>query len=249
MNVSHLINELEAMHEAKVVESSTYSYPLFTVNVSYYPVQKTPMDILMKMMLIAFQKAPIQSTEVLASILLVEPLFIADLTEKMVKAGLIVKGDDHSYQLTEKGTKQLEAGIFEEQLELVQEEILYSDVHESEMEGDIEMLETLDDIPESLSYASEHIDSINEQNVVQAIQLSLTQHSDEEESAPPIFINAIESFEIGAITDIPISIFTLEEKRSGRTFTRVFNHFSKKWDDMLATFVSENEKSLRQTNK
>ena len=129
MNHRHLINELENKHDAKVIHTKENSFPVFTTTVSYYPIQKTPMDILMKMMLIAFQKAPIKATDVLANILLVEPLFIEDLTSKMRQAHLIEMAEGEPYKLTSKGLGQLEAGIFEEQLELVTEEVYYSAHH------------------------------------------------------------------------------------------------------------------------
>ena len=246
MNHRHLMNELENKHDAKVIHTKENSFPVFTTSVSYYPIQKTPMDILMKMMLIAFQKAPIKATDVLANILLVEPLFIEDLTSKMQQAHLIEIAEGEPYKLTSKGLEQLEAGIFEEQMDLVTEEVYYSAIHETILNGDIDAIFERDDIPEPLEYVEEQIEHIHEANVVEQLQQSISESellSDEENEAPQAFVNAIESFEIGSIQDIPITIFILKEEGTDRLFARVFNHFTNDWDAILDEYVSENERS------
>ena len=246
MNHRHLINELENKHDAKVIHTKENSFPVFTTTVSYYPIQKTPMDILMKMMLIAFQKAPIKATDVLANILLVEPLFIEDLTSKMCQAHLIEIAEDETYQLTSKGLGQLEAGIFEEQLELVTEEVYYSAIHETIINGDIDAIFEMDDIPDPLDYVEEHVEQIHEANVVEQLQQDMSESellNDEENETPQAFVNAIEAFEIGSIQDIPITIFILKDRGTDRLFARVFNHFTNDWDAVLDQYVSENERS------
>ena len=246
MDVKHLINELENKHDAKVIRTKDNSFPVFTTTLHYYPVQKTPMDILMKMMLIAFQKAPIKATGVLANILLVEPLFIEDLTLKMLQADLIEISDDETYKLTKKGFAQLKAGIFEEQLELVTEEAYYSAIHETIVSGDIDAIFEMDDIPEPLSYVEEQLNALNEKNVVEVLQqmmLANTEHEEDEKASSQLFINAIESYDIGSIQDIPMTIFILKENRTDRLFARVFNHFTLDWDPVLEQFVTKNERS------
>ena len=245
-NVNHLKNELENKHDAKVIHTKDNSFPVFTTTLRYYPIQKTPMDILMKMMLIAFQKAPIKATEVLANILLVEPLFIEDLTTKMLQADLIEMSDDDTYKLTTKGFTQLEAGIFEEQLEIVTEEAYYSAIHETIVNGDMDAIFEMDDIPEPLPYVDEEIAELKEANVVEVIQQSMLEDMEEDDEAsatPQVFVSAIESYEIGSIQDIPLTIFILKENRTDRLFARVFNHFTNDWDSVLEQFVTENERS------
>ena len=245
-NVNHLRNELENKHDAKVIHTKDNSFPVFTTTLRYYPIQKTPMDILMKMMLIAFQKAPIKATEVLANILLVEPLFIEDLTMKMLQANLIEISEDATYKLTTKGFLQLEAGIFEEQLEIVTEEAYYSAIHETIINGDMDAIFEMDDIPEPLPYVEEQFDELNEINVVEVLQQSMLANMEDEDEAPATpqaFVSAIESYEIGSIQDIPMTIFILQENRTDRLFARVFNHFTNDWDSVLEQFVTENERS------
>ena len=243
-NVKHLRNELENKHDAKVIHTKDNSFPVFTTTLHYFPIKKTPMDILMKMMLISFQKAPIKATEVLANILLVEPLFIEDLTMKMLQANLIEISDDDTYKLTTKGFAQLEAGIFEEQLEIVTEEAYYSAIHETIVNGDMDAIFEMDDIPEPLPYVDEHIDELNEANVVEVLQQSMLAEIEEEApTTPQAFVNAIESYEFGSIQDIPLTIFILKENQTDRLFARVFNHFLNDWDPVLEQFVTENERS------
>lgn len=243
-DVKYLKNELENKHDAKVIHTKDNSFPIFTTTLRYYPIQKTPMDILMKMMLVAFQKAPIKATEVLANILLVEPLFIEGLTIKMLQADLIEISDDDTYKLTTKGFSQLEAGIFEEQLELVTEEVYYSAIHETIVNGDMDAIFEMDEIPDPLPYADEQINELNEGNVVEVLQQSMLEDMEEDESTvtPQAFINAIESYEIGTILDIPLTTFILKEHRTDRLFARVFNHFTNDWDPILEQFVTENER-------
>ena len=245
-DVKHLINELENKHDAKVIRTKDNSFPVFTTTLCYYPVQKIPMDILMKMMLIAFQKAPIKATGVLANILLVEPLFIEDLTMKMLQANLIEISDDETYKLTKKGFTQLEARVFEEQLELVTEEAYYSTIHETIINGDMDSIFEMDDIPEPLSYVEEQLGNLNEKNVVEVLQQmtleNMEQHEDAKASSQ-LFINNIESYDIGSIQDIPMTIFILKENRTDRLFARVFNHFTNDWDPVLEEFVTANERA------
>ena len=242
-NHQHLINELESQHDAKVIVTKERSYPMFTTMIHYYPIIKTPMDILMKMMLIAFQKAPIKAPNVLANILLVEPLFIEDLTSKMVVANLIVQEENEPYQLTAKGFAQLQAGIFEERLELVSEEVYYSAIHETILQGDVEKVFELEDIPAPIEYASEEIESIHETNVMEALQHLMNAYQlEDEDDKPQTFITAIDGYEVGSIQDMPMVIFVLKETGTERLFARVYNQYTGAWDDELTQFVTDHEK-------
>ena len=131
-----LKNELQQNNKVKILHSSRWSLPIHSIEVEYKPVKRTKMDVLMKMMLLAFQKAEIVEAEQLSELLLVEQLFIEDLINIMSRTGLIEKMDG-LFALTAKGNQQLENGIFEEEQEMESQIVLYSTSHEAFLTGDI----------------------------------------------------------------------------------------------------------------
>ena len=82
-----LAAQLTQMDGAKIVHETSFCIPVHAFKVTYHPVLKKPMDILMKMMLISFQTGVFRDGETLADVLLVEPLFINDLLNKINKNG------------------------------------------------------------------------------------------------------------------------------------------------------------------
>ena len=88
-----LKNELQQNNKVKILHSSRWSLPIHSIEVEYKPVKRTKMDVLMKMMLLAFQKAEIVEAAQLSELLLVEQLFIEDLINIMRRTGLIEKKD------------------------------------------------------------------------------------------------------------------------------------------------------------
>ena len=86
-----LTKELQQDFNVKIMDSLSWSLPVHSIEIAYQTVMRTKMDILMKMMLIAFEKADIATAEELSDILLVEQLFINDLIDKMTRTGVIEK--------------------------------------------------------------------------------------------------------------------------------------------------------------
>ena len=86
-----LTKELQQDFNVKIMGSLSWSLPVHSIEIEYQTVMRTKMDILMKMILIAFGKAEIATTEELSEILLVEQLFINDLIDKMSRTGVIEK--------------------------------------------------------------------------------------------------------------------------------------------------------------
>lgn len=243
---------LRTQHDAEIVNTREFTFPLHTVNVSYNPIVKTPMDILMKMMLKSFHRAPIKATDVLANILLVEPLFIEDLTKKMLASHLIEKDEEGIYCLTDIGHSQLAAGVYEEQLDLVTEEIFYSTIHEAMLSGDIEPILEIEELPEPLSYAEEKLESLDEKNVILQLQERLDQSidfdsTDDEAANAQAFITSLQSYEAIQIQDIPCLLFILKDKKDDRLFARVYNMFTLQWDTALETFIQDHERTSWQS--
>lgn len=112
--VLQLQKELTQNPPVEIKKQMQYAIPIHTLEVKYHPVMRNVMDILMKMMLISFEKAKLKNVELLAEILLVELLFIHDLTNKMLRLGMIVK--EQEFALTAKGKAQLESGILKRNL-------------------------------------------------------------------------------------------------------------------------------------
>ena len=107
-----LTRELQHDFNVKIMDSFSWSLPIHSIEIGYETVKRTKMDILMKMMLISFQKGEIASAEELSEMLLVEQLFINDLINKMSRTGLVEKRGG-SFALTEAGELQLENGVFD----------------------------------------------------------------------------------------------------------------------------------------
>ncbi|WHT48029.1 hypothetical protein QNH10_18600 [Sporosarcina thermotolerans] len=113
----HLRNEILRDPNVKLLATEKWALPIQVIDVEFETVKRTKMDVLMKMLLIAFKTSEFSSVEVVSDILVVEPLFVQDITDRMSRAGLIVKNSG-VYSLTEAGRQQLDAGIFVESPEM-----------------------------------------------------------------------------------------------------------------------------------
>ncbi|MGG2103880.1 hypothetical protein [Lysinibacillus pakistanensis] len=123
-----LLRELQQNRMIKIVKTDEWCIPIATVEVTYEPVRRSTMDVLMTMLLTSIREANFSSAQELSELLLVDPLFIADLVSLMSRVNLIDKQEGF-YQLTSKGQQQLERGIFEEELELETATLYYSPCH------------------------------------------------------------------------------------------------------------------------
>lgn len=218
-------------NDVTIEKQINYAIPVHTMEVKYHPVIRNAMDILMKMMLISFNKAQLKNAELLADILLVEPLFIHDLTNKMQRLGMIVK--DEVYKLTAKGEAQLASGIFEEELEETSYFVQYSSLHETILEGDLEQFDELEQFPDVFpTIDSEEVVAIDESLLVHYIQQQLTEQPLADDEAPQ-FITSIVSSESIQINDVPVICFIAFNEQDNRQFARVYNTLTGEWDARL----------------
>lgn len=104
------MRELQQNRNIKIVKTAEWCIPIRTVDVTYKPVRRSTMDVLMTMLLLSIQEADFGNTQELSELLLVDPLFIEDLISLMIRVNL-VRNEDDFYRLTEKGQQQLERGI------------------------------------------------------------------------------------------------------------------------------------------
>ncbi len=235
-----LAKELLQNPNFEIKKQLQYSIPVHTLEVSYHPVVRNAMDILMKMMLISFQKAKLQSPAILADILLVEPLFIHDLTNKMMHLQMIQK-EEH-YTLTAKGIAQLQAGIFEEELPLVSRHLQYSALHKGILQGDIETLLDIEQFPDSFPYMdSEEIGALDEAMLVEQLQ-ALEQSNELAEDEAQTFITSIHATESIQINDVPVLCFVLYDQKEERHDVRAYNTLTNEWDTHVASILFTHEK-------
>lgn len=227
-----LANQLEK-DGVKVIQSDIWCIPIHTLQIKYEPIQKRSMDILMKILLFSFQKSNFRNAEQLSDILLVEPLFIEDLIGKLLKNGLLEKHEEF-YQLSEKGKGQFLQGVFEESLEPVSEEILYSPTHEKMVEGDIEAVLDYDDFPETMyRHLPEEEPEINEQSILKGILMKTEEQTD-------IEIKKILSVEHIQTNDVPCIEFITQN--DNQKIVRVWNTLLDTWDKQLENQITELER-------
>lgn len=225
---NQLKTELEKEIGGTVIQSDIWCIPVHTYQIQYEPVQKKSMDILMKILLFSFQKSNFSSAEQLSDILLVEPLFVEDLIQKLLKNGLLEKEQDY-YKLSEKGKTQFSKGVFEEVLDVVTEDILFSPVHESLLEGDIEQVLDFDDFPETMyRYIPNEEHELNEESILKEIRTKQVD-SDEENQ---IEIKKILSMDYVQTNDVPCIEFIVQ-KQSDEKIVRVWNTLMEDWDKQL----------------
>lgn len=236
---SRLLKELQTDLNVKVMDSLSWGLPMHTVEITFKTVLRTKMDILMKMMLITFQKSITATAEELSDILLVEPLFIQDLIGKMER-GSLIETSGSGFSLTAAGVHQLETGIFEHEAESESREMLYSPCHEQFLKG--ELKEKVIVSQEIYRYASDFTnwDStfFEEDDLLNAVKR--------------MDVESIEGnvqkvvAEIGLATElqldlVPVLEFRLFNKTEDIFYARVWNTLSGHWDEILEAQLNERE--------
>lgn len=144
--MSKLRSELASNKDVTIVKELSWHLPLVSYEVSFARIKRLKMDILMKMLLLAFQEADIRRPAALAEMLFVEELFIRDLIDKMHSTQLI-RLETKGYRLTDKGHGHLEKGIFEEAMEGGEAIVSFSAVHDSYSLMEAELAEDLEKLP------------------------------------------------------------------------------------------------------
>lgn len=220
-----LTMQIEQQLEAKVLDVQQFTIPYAIIDITYTPMIKKRMDILMKMLLTSYQSGQFTNSEQLASILQVEALFINDLTRQMEHSKLIIV--DETMTLTAKGEEQLKQGVYEEQLPVAQIELMYSSLHDQLFAINIDDLELLDDLPEPLANVEERLPE--EAPMLEAITKHLKlQHNDQH-------VQSIEQAEQVELYDFPIALFICFDQKNDRYFSRAYNLYVHEWDDTIAS--------------
>ena len=241
-----LTEELTKNAQVSLLQADTWCVPVHTLNVTYKPVIRTKMDILMKMLFLSLKDTHFESAEQISEILLVEQLFVEDLLSKMEKTGLITKVDSYN-QLTEKGQKQFASGVFEEEQDPTSTELLYSPTHRSFLNGDIEEVLEFEDFPDQI-FRFQNTESelnLDDQVVIEKIRLQNDDDEDQLEELQEkdkLYITSIDSVEDVQVNDVPCIEFLLYDVEKDQFFPRVWNTLMDKWDEKLENIIQENEK-------
>ena len=235
-----LKKELLQNVQAKVVSSTAWTIPLQTIEVEYKPVKRIKMDVLMKMMLITCQKAKVTSAKQISELLLVEQLFMEDLIDLMKRTRLI-EITDQVYTLTEKGCKQLEDGIFEEELETQTYSLLYSPSHATFLQGEIKPALDGEEKLKLFRYASDEKTRVKWEDMVLIDALQASGLKTVDGDLQTIVSEIVSTSEL-YVDDVPCFEFILYNKSEDLLYARVWNTFLDQWDEALENELNEKER-------
>ncbi|MCZ2258205.1 hypothetical protein [Sporosarcina sp. G11-34] len=235
-----LTKELQQDFNVKIMESMSWSLPVHSIQIEYQTVKRTKMDILMKMMLIAFGKAEIETAEELSEILLVEQLFINDLINKMTRTGLIEKKGS-SFTLTDAGFKQLETGIFVHEPESGSKLAIYSPSHQSFLKGEVKNITHQEN---ELYRFKSAFDAKSEASLEETALLNALKKIGVESDEGNVQIVVSEIVSVADIqTDlVPCIEFHLYNVAEDLFYARVWNTLTDHWDETLETQLNEKER-------
>ncbi len=235
------MRELQQNRHIKIVKTDEWCIPIRTVEVTYEPVRRSTMDVLMTMLLMSIQEADFANAQELSELLLVDPLFIEDLVSKMTRVNLIVQTEGF-YRLTSKGQQQLERGIFEEELDAEMANLYYSPCHLAFLAVDEDNMEEYDDLPELYRYVDEEAEK--QEHFEEARLIEALQQEDEEKAgagASQKIIAKIVQTDAKQINDSPCLEFVLHDKEQEIVFARVWNVLLNQWDSHLEQQLIEKE--------
>lgn len=151
--IKRLQKEIARTHDAALVDTVQWTVPMQRLTVTYAPVERLSMDILMKMLLMAFHELHVTSLDTISELLAVEHLFVDDLTNTLLRNELVAIDND-VYVLTARGSEQLASGVYENAQQDEQLLVTYSPLHDAYFLDDVTALYTLD-LPEPYDYVNE----------------------------------------------------------------------------------------------
>lgn len=224
---------LAANPDVVILNEAVWQLPLSVYEVTYGRLKRLKMDILMKMLLFAFQETDIRRAAALADMLAVEELFISDLIHKMKSAGLIALGKT-GYVLTSKGFDYLEKGIFEEELDDGQAVISFSESH-----GDYRIVE-MDGQSEEAEFPLFRYAAEGKPDSELMYEL-LSREMDAAEENFQLLVSGIKDMTEKEAIYIPCIEFQLYDRKQDLFFSRVWNTGSSLWDEALEKAVEERE--------
>lgn len=221
----------------EIKETAVWYVPVSIFDTSFTRVKRSKMDILMKMMLIAFEKTDIRRAANLTEMLLVEELFIADLMEKMQRSGQI-RLEKSIFKLTTKGREQLESGIMEEEMDAESTELFYSATHDDfwpETKN-----ESIPEVDEKAVYRYVHTEErVDEERMFEVLS---DQKNRLDEHGFQTVVADVHRFEKRTVDNVPCLEFQLYNKEQDIFYVRVWNTWLERWDDKLEKQIEEEER-------
>ncbi|GKV68175.1 hypothetical protein NCCP2716_06730 [Sporosarcina sp. NCCP-2716] len=235
-----LREELLQPKDVRLLEEADWALPAVRLAVTYTTVEKTTMDILMKMILLTLKQLPVDNGSEIAGLLGVEPLFVDDLLLMMERDGLAL--NKNGWSITEKGIDQLEAGLYihaEEQVKsvltycpLLQE--FYEDAALPAESGASGLFRCAPDTgpPETDSVPRDGLASI----------LAAALETDNTENRAKV-ISGITEITVVGTSAIPCFEYRLYNESKDMLFARVWNTAAKQWDGRLEEIILAEERT------
>lgn len=233
--MKELQKNLEANSEVSVIKKQIWKLPIVLYDVGFSRVKRLKMDVLMKMLLFAFQETEIHRAANLAELLLVEELFIRDLMEKMQRTGLI-QLEKRGYRLTAKGFDYLEKGIFDEEMEGDDTVMSFSSVHDAYALASQNEHPEADEAMPLYRYFKKA--ALNKERVQ---QLLLSEMVFPEEEGFQVIATDVTSCIEQETNFIPCIEFQLYDSKQDLFYARIWNTLSGTWDETLAKQIEERE--------
>ncbi|HSI66028.1 MAG TPA: hypothetical protein VK947_01350, partial [Planococcus sp. (in: firmicutes)] len=214
---SELRSNLTSNLDVSVLNEQVWGLPVISYDVKFDRVKRLKMDILMKMLLFAFQETEIRRAATLADMLFVEELFISDLIDKMQRTKLIQSGKK-GYQLTAKGYEYLEKGIFEEEMKADQALVSFSAVH------DEYLMASENELPANGASLEPYRYAVKEKVKKDRIHQLLAKETQEtDEQGLQILVTEVASCIERTVEHIPCIEFQLFDRKQDIYFARVWN--------------------------
>ncbi|ANU11907.1 hypothetical protein A1A1_17130 [Planococcus antarcticus DSM 14505] len=220
--------------DVSIINDELWKLPIVLYDVGFSRVKRLKMDILMKMLLLAFQEADIRRAATLSDMLFVEELFISDLIDKMQRTGLIGL-EKPGYKLTAKGYDYLGKGIFDEEMDGDETVIAYSTVHDQYRLAEDNGPEAEETLP---LYRYSVKGNLNKDRLQQL--LSKERLAVEEESFQTVVTGITGCVEHDKIY-IPCIEFQLYDRKQDIFYARVWNTLTGSWDETLEKQIEARE--------
>ena len=221
--------------DVSIVNDKVWKLPIVLYDVGFSRVKRLKMDILMKMLLLAFQEVDIRRAATLSDMLFVEELFISDLIDKMQRTGLIGL-EKSGYKLTAKGYDYLAKGIFDEEMDGDKTVISYSAAHDQyRLAEDGGHAEAGDELP---VYRYPVKGSLNKDRMQQLLSKEL---SDRGEQSFQTIVSGITSCVEHDTVHIPCIEFQLYDQQQDIFYARVWNTLTGSWDETLEKQIEARE--------
>jgi len=237
-----LSKELLGDLDVEIMSSSVWRLPIHAVEVAYQTVQRTKMDILMKMILIAIEETVVKTEEELSTILLVEQLFINDLISKLVNSGLIIQREN-IFNITTTGKEQLTAGIYVHEPENNKKRLLFSPCHQKFLLN--EMSNQADEKVMNYRYlkdlSSWSVTSLESDKVINALKKAGVELTTEKIQSVITNILTTEAVQVHWITCIEYHLYN---KKEDLYYVRVWNTLTSGWDKLIELQLTEYETKI-----